>query len=176
MGDGQAGAAVTVTISIAWIEGRNLLLLIDEFIGLVEGPRSPADPALARLTPIAYPDDDVAAAEFRRGTSDQLLDRRRRDAEEVRADLAGFAGEQDDSRDVLEAHEVVLAAARVDPWLRTLAAIRLVVASRLGIDRDDRHAVDDPRFHVYDWLGYRLEDLIQRADAIDQQGTSSATE
>lgn len=166
---------MTVTISIAMIEGRNLLHLVDEFIELVDGPRHDADPALARLTPVAYPDDDTASAEFRRGTSDELFDRRRRDAEEMRDDLARFDGDDDDRGDLLEARDVVLAPTRVEAWLRTLAAIRLVMASRLGIDRGDHHRADDARLHVYDWLGYRLEDLIQRAEAMDDEAAGSAT-
>lgn len=163
---------MSVTISMAWIEGRNLVQLIDEFLALVSGPRDDVDAALTRLTPTAYPDDDAAAAEFRRGTEADLLDRRRSDALAMRDDLHEFDSE-DDSRDALASHEIQVSQVGIDPWLRTLTAIRLVVASRLGIDRDDRHDVDDPRFHVYDWLGYRLEDLIRRADEGDDD---SATE
>lgn len=158
---------MTVTISIAWIEGRNLLHLLDEFLGLVEGPRDGADPALLRLAPVAYPGDDAAASEFRRGTESELFDRRRSDAIVMRDDLHEFDADDEDSRDMLTSHEVEVPLGHIDPWLRTLTAIRLVVASRLGVVSDDHHDADDPRFHVYDWLGYRLEDLIQRADAVD---------
>ncbi|MFJ4045132.1 DUF2017 family protein [Microbacterium sp. NPDC089987] len=167
---------MSVSISIAWIEGRNLLHLIDEFLELVAGPRMSADPALARLAPVAYPDDDAAAAEFRRGTRDELFDRRREDALVMRRDLVEFDDGDDDAggRDALAPHEVDIAPAHVDPWMRTLTAIRLVVASRLGVDHDDRHDPEDPRFHVYDWLGYRLDDLIQRADDADDEAASTA--
>jgi hypothetical protein len=153
-------------ITIAWVEGRNLLHLIDEFLSLVDEPRLGSDPALARLTPVAYPDDDAAAAEFRRSTGDELFDRRREDAATMRGDLAPF-DDDDDTRDPLAPQSVAVHAGHLDAWLRTLAAIRLVVATRLGIDHADHHEADDPRFHVYDWLGYRLEDLIQRADDAD---------
>ena len=156
---------MSITISLAWVEGRNLLHLIDEFLELVGSPPVGADPALSRLTPVAYPDDEAAAAEFGSSTTHELLDRRRTDALAMRDDLVGF--DDDDERDLLAAHEVDVAPERVDAWLRTLAAIRLVVASRLGIDQDDRHDADDPRFQVYDWLGYRLDDLVQRADDAD---------
>lgn len=163
---------MTVTIAMAWVEGRNLVHLIDEFLALVDGPRSSADPALARLAPVAYPDDDAAAAEFRRSTGDELFERRRTDALAMRDDLCAFdvdvdVDDDDDGRDLLAPQKVEVDPAHVDAWMRTLAAIRLVVASRLGVDHDDRHEADDPRFHVYDWLGYRLEDLIERADAAD---------
>ena len=158
---------MSVSISIAWIEGRNLLHLLDEFLDLVAGPRTGADPALARLAPVAYPDDEAAAAEFRRGTRDELFDRRREDAVVMREDLSDFDKDDDDDRDGLAMHDLGIPLAHVDAWMRTLAAIRLVVASRLGVDHDDHHDPEDPRFHVYDWLGYRLDDLIQRADEAD---------
>ena len=58
---------------------------------------------------------------------------------------------------------------RLDPedlqaWLRTLAALRLVLASRLGITTEDDHDGDDPRFGIYDWLGFRLDGLVRAAD------------
>lgn len=162
---------MTVTITLAWVEGRNLLHLTDEFLSLVEEPRRSSDPALARLTPVAYPDDDAAAAEFHRSTADELFDRRRADAVAMRDDLAPFDVD-DDTRDPLAPQSVEVHSGHLDAWLRTLAAIRLVVATRLGIDHADHHEADDPRFHVYDWLGYRLEDLIQRADDADDAATA----
>ena len=44
-----------------------------------------------------------------------------------------------------------------------LAAIRLVLATRLGIRSEEDHDEDDPRFGIYDWLGYRLDGLVQAA-------------
>lgn len=162
---------MSVVLSFAWIEGRNLLHLIDEFLSLIDASPND-DPALARLTPSAYPDDDAASAEFRLGTSHELLDRRRQDARAVRVDLADFDAEDEHSQDPLTPHELQVPAPRIDSWMRTLAAIRLVVASRLGVENADRHDDDDPRFHVYDWLGYRLDDLIRRADESDAQHPS----
>jgi len=158
---------VTVTISIAWVEGRNLLHLLDEFLGLVEGPRDGSDPALKRLAPVAYPDDHVAASEFSHGTESELFERRRSDAMAMHDDLLEFGAGGDTPRDPLAPYEVEVPIGHIDPWLRTLTALRLVVASRLGVVSDDQHDPGDPRFHVYDWLGYRLEDLIQRADEAD---------
>ncbi len=40
------------------------------------------------------------------------------------------------------------------------------IAERLGIESDDDHDPDDARFGVYDWLGYRLELVIEAADAL----------
>jgi len=163
---------MTLTVTLAWVEGRNLLHLVDEFASLLDAPRPGADPALRRLTPPAYPGDPEATAEFRRSTSGELLDRRRKDAARVRTDLVDFDGDEA-PRDTLT--PVELSLAEIDPWLRTLAAIRLVVAERLGIaETDHPHDPDDSRFAVYDWLGYRLEDLIQRADEEDDASAPDA--
>jgi len=164
---------VSLGVSMARIEGRNLVHLIDEFVELVTGPRPDADPALSRLAPAAYPDDDAASAEFRRGTRDELLDRRRQDALAMRADLTKFDG--DDMSEPLELHEVAVPQSHIDPWMRTLASIRLVVASRLGIDEEDQHDADDGRFQIYDWLGFRLDDLIRLADEADAGGPAADT-
>jgi len=55
----------------------------------------------------------------------------------------------------------VLARADAHAWLRTLAAVRLVLATRLGIGDADEHLDGDPRFGIYDWLGYRLDGLVR---------------
>ena len=63
-------------------------------------------------------------------------------------------------------------AADVSALLRTLSAIRLVLATRLGIQADDDHDASEPRFGIYDWRGYRLDSLISAIDAdSDPRGT-----
>ena len=61
--------------------------------------------------------------------------------------------------------ELMLSAPEAAAWLRTLAALRLVLASRLGIRTEDDHDPEDPRFGVYDWLGYRLELLVRARES-----------
>ena len=156
-------------LSFAMIEGQNLLHLVDEFIELLVGGRDTSDAGLDRLAPSAYPDDREAAADFRAATRSDLMDRRTADALDVRAALAVF--DRDDvepaTRAAMATHDVTVAADEVDAWLRTLSAMRLVVAARLGIDSADAHDPTDQRFHVYDWLGYRLDQLVQLADQRD---------
>jgi hypothetical protein len=115
--------------------------------------------------PDAYPDDEEAAQEFRHATRQDLLARRSSDAQRMLADLAG-AGALTPEADaqVDDVIDVALDPDAARAWLRTLAAIRLVIASRLGIETEEDHDEDDPRFGVYDWLGYRLEGLIQAID------------
>lgn len=154
----------SLALPLALIEGHHLLGLVDDYITLLDGTRAD-DPALDRLTPRAYADDDAATLEFRQATRDDLLDRRLTDALEVRTSLEDFDIEIDPDSDAALREQVVhIEAIAVDTWLRTLSTMRLVIASRLGIDRDDTHAPDDPRFGVYDWLGYRLDQLVLLAD------------
>lgn len=163
-----------IGIRIAEVEARNLLALVDELIAVIDDPRAATDPGVARLTPAAYPGDDAASSEFRDATRDALIDRRRSDALIVRDTLrplsaspaVGEGPPSSDAADLYE-HRLLLTDEQADAWLRTLAAMRLVVASRMGIVMADDHDPADPRFGVYDWLGYRLELLVRAADERD---------
>ena len=67
---------------------------------------------------------------------------------------------------------VVVRATDLEAWLRTITAIRLAQAVRLGIETaDDVQALeeldeDEPRavlYGMYEWLGHFLESLIDKA-------------
>src|SRR5699024_8420428 len=101
-------------------------------------------------------------------TRDALVERRVQDAHPVRERLDRFvAGMDPRQRAALISQPLSIPAEHLDGWMRTLAALRLVVASRLGIAISDDHEFTDPRFHLYDWLGYRLDELIRLADERD---------
>lgn len=156
--------AVTIVIPITVIEELHLAQLVDDFLELIDTSRDATDPAIARLTPSPYPDDADAAADFAESTRDDLLDRRLLDARRVRAALGTFPdGIEALEGEALTTRDLLVAADEIDPWLRTLTAIRLVIATRLGITTDDQVG-DDGRHDVYEWIGYRLELLIQAAD------------
>jgi len=66
-------------------------------------------------------------------------------------------------------HDLRIDPAEGDAWLRTLTAVRLAVATRLGItDAESAEELaelpeEDPRSYmvsVYDWLGFAQETLI----------------
>lgn len=155
-----------VRMQMAPVEELQLRRLVEDFRELLGAGRDLADPAIARLTPVAYTDDADAALEFRGGTQGDLLDRRDADAAVVSSAFSSIddelVGMSDDEPFV--AREVSVAAEDVDAWLRTLTAIRLVIATRLQIDSEEDHDSEDERFRVYDWLGYRLELLIEAAE------------
>lgn len=159
-----------IRFPLAVVEGMHLAGLIDEFTALLAAADD-ADPGIERLTPSAYPEDAEASAEFAAATRDDLRERRAADAAAVRHALAPFLAEAAKDLaedDVLAPRDVIIQAGQLDAWLRTLTALRLVIASRLDIsDDDDDRDPEDPRFGVYDWLGFRLDGLIEIADALD---------
>ncbi len=156
-----------LTMDITRIEALHLRELVAQFVDLLsEGGTD--DPAIARLTPSAYPDDPDAAREFRSVTERDLLRRRADDAGVVLADLA-VAGDVTEVADLPMEEAVEGLVIRLDPdraasWLRTLNAVRLVLAERLGIKREEDVDDADPRFGVYEWLGYRLDELVRAVE------------
>lgn len=154
-------SAAAVEITLVTLEGVRLDEVVDEYTTLLSSADT-NDEALDRLAPNPYPDDEHASRDFAEATRDDLLERRLADADVVRRALAPFqsfrASITDD--DMLRAHTLEVPRGEVDAWLRTLNAIRLVLATRLGIIEDDDHDPEDSRFGIYDWIGYRLELLI----------------
>ena len=157
-----------IALELTRLEAAHLAGLVSQFAELVEDS-SAADPAIGRLVPDAYPDDAEAARDFRDLTEDDILSRRRSDAALVLASLRDASRIPDDPESpiLLEEAEIRLDRDAVQAWMRTLAAIRLVLASRLGIEGPDDHDDDDPRFGIYDWLGYRLHGLVTAVDDED---------
>jgi len=132
------------------------------------GPTTePDDPVLARLFPTAYPDDEEAAAEFRRFTEGGLRDTKARSAAMIIDTLeeAGLPTELDE--DGLHI-DVELDTGAATTWLKSFTDIRLALATRLGVEEGDEDfwltlPDDDARAHVhdiYDWVGYLQETLV----------------
>lgn len=165
-------AGRTVVLELTRMEAAHLAGLVTQFAELLEDAESTAgDPAIARLVPDAYADDAEASTEFRDMTERDLLDRRRQDAGEVLSSLSEPATLPYDAEPgdevLMELVELRLEPDALRAWLRCLAAIRLVLATRLGIRSEEDHDLDDPRFGIYEWLGYRLDGLVQAASEDD---------
>lgn len=157
--------ARTLVIPLSVIERVQLVALVEQFADLVSDTADAStDPALRRLAPDAYPDDDDATAEFHDLTRTDLLGRRADDAGTVlrmlRADGPLPDVERLDDAGAMTSAPVTLDPHEADAWLRTLAALRLVLASRLGVDTDPDAAGDDPRLFLYEWLGAMLDALV----------------
>ena len=156
-----------VVLELTRMEAAHLAGLVGQFSDLLaEGATD--DPAIARLVPDAYRDDPAAAREFREVTQRDLLERRSADAAVVLATLAPAAGvitAETPPHDpaLMEVVQLHLDSDELQAWLRNLAALRLVLAERLGIRSEEDHDGDDARFGIYDWLGYRLDGLVRAA-------------
>ena len=161
-----------VVLEITRLEAAHLTQLLLQFTDLLAGSGSeagatPPAPAVARLVPDAYADDPEASREFRDLTSRELLDHRTADANAVLRTLAVRGRQLDPAAlkgDAAQELSVSLDDESLRAWLRTLTALRLVLASRLDIRTEQDHDDDDPRFGIYDWLGYRLDGLIRAVD------------
>ena len=135
-------------------EGQDPLAAI---VGMTSGPVAvPDDPALARLLPDAYADDDSAAAEFRRFTEQDLREGKRASATTVLATLAPLLG---------RGGRLALDRDQVDDWLGALNDLRLVLGTRLEVTEETELDVpdDDPHAQallVYGWLGWLQESLL----------------
>lgn len=123
--------------------------------------RLPEDPALARLFPNAYDEDDDSN-EFRQVTEQGLLNRKLQDAMLVTSELG--LGDGDDL--AAPPIGVEITPATLPAWVRTVTALRLAIAARIGLDSADDHArlleADDTRgtVLVFDWLAAILESVL----------------
>jgi hypothetical protein len=135
-----------------------------------------ADPAMVRLLPSAYPDDDEAAAEFRRFTADDLTGRKIAHAQAVLATLEAPAAEGTTGDEPIPRRrgsgskgprpdERRLDTAAQQAWLRSLTDLRLTLGTRLGITDEGLPSGAESHLQamhaVFDWLGYLQESLLQ---------------
>lgn len=121
----------------------------------------PEDPALARLFPDAYEGGGNASA-FRRVTEQGLLNRKLQDALTVTSELGPGSDPEDPAPVTLEITEATFPA-----WIRTLTALRLAMAARVGLEIEEDHdrLLEDEESRgtvlVYDWLAAILESLLR---------------
>ncbi|WP_406096535.1 DUF2017 domain-containing protein [Streptomyces sp. NBC_01013] len=197
-GGGAAVALDEVEIAIL----RSLAVQLLELIGpgdepaegedplaalFAEGPSEPpSDPALARLFPEAYGDDDTelraASAEFRRFTENDLRTRKRDDALVVVRTLDALTPQPEEAprsesgrgggRGAGGVAVLTLDADECRSWLGSLNDLRLTIGTRLEVSDEDgsedgslyRLPDSDPRkpmVMAYLWLGALQETLIE---------------
>ncbi|MFJ5225721.1 DUF2017 domain-containing protein [Streptomyces sp. NPDC088400] len=179
-GGGAAVALDEVEISIL----RSLAVQLLELIGpgeepaqgedplaslFTEGPSEPpADPALARLFPDAYGDDDDElrgySSEFRRFTENDLRSRKREDGVAMVRSLDALVSAGEGGA-VLK-----LTPEDCRHWLGALNDLRLTIGTRLEVSDEDesgelyRLPDSDPRkpmVMAYLWLGALQETLVE---------------
>jgi len=108
------------------------------------------DPALARLFPDGYSDDEHASADFRRFTEQDLRAQKVAALSTVIKTLSEWQGVSSVSPE------------QAQDWLKALNDIRLVLGTRLEItDASDRDTdPEDPGMHLYNYLTYLQGTLI----------------
>lgn len=111
------------------IEAAVLRELTEQLLVMVESADH-RDAAMRRLLPDAYPEDPDASSEFRRLTQHDLTSRK--------ADAARTL-----VRSVGDGGAIRLGDDDGWEWLRALTDLRLVLASRLGIDGDEDEGDDE---------------------------------
>jgi Domain of unknown function (DUF2017) len=127
-------------------------------VGIDPVAQTPDDPALRRLLPDAYIDDEAAAGEFRRYTERDLRESKAGNARRVDAQLEE------------QGREVTISGDAIPAWLGFLNDTRLTIGTRLEISEENHDVLadlpdSDPRaglFQVYDWLTFLQESIVQR--------------
>jgi hypothetical protein len=142
-------------------EARLLTGLAEQIVELLETRNADEpDAVLERLLPTAYRDDEADAAEFRRLTEDDLVAAKVSNARTMSSVLDIPPG--------VTTVEVRMDSVAAGAWLRALTDIRLGLAVRLGIERDDEVPVLDDAgeaiYEVYYWLGALQESLVSAVD------------
>lgn len=137
----------------------------------------PDDPALARLFPDAHEDSEQASM-FRRVTEQGLLNRKLQDATVVihalglpnPTDVFGERTTEAEVASASEPVEVMISPDTFAAWVRTLTALRLAVAARIGLESVEDHdrllLDDDTRGTVLvcDWIAAILESVLSMRD------------
>ncbi len=129
------------------VEERNLLMrLMGELEALLSGDQD--HDLLARLYPVAYPDDEEKEAEYQRLMREELVASRLEAIEAVRAALDPERAE-------------LLSEAETVALMQSINSGRLVLGTMLGITddttADEADAADTPEHHLYDFLSWLLE-------------------
>ena len=111
------------------------------------------DPALGRLFPPAYWDDEARNAEYRRLMHDDLVESKLAAAAVVEATV---------ERTRLSEEELLA-------WMGALNDLRLVLGTRLGVTEDPADAPDDaapeaPAYALYSYLGWLQEQVVAALD------------
>jgi hypothetical protein len=141
------------------IEADILLELAGEVATLLQSASSrPGDPALARLLPDGYRDDDEAAADFRRYTQGGLVERKVQNAMVLRETLSAAARATGPT-------PIQLDDRAAGAWMRALADMRLSLAARLGITDEESIPSDPDLADLYDWLAFVQDSLVRALEA-----------
>jgi hypothetical protein len=155
-----------ITLKLAGSDAQLLANLATQIAGLLAGrDEVENDPAIERLLPDAYRDNDADAAEFRRFTEEELADDKIRRALGM-AELLAPDGRSDAASE--GPVRLTLDVPTALDWMRTFTDIRLALATRLGIVDDTSPIMvdDESQFTlaIYTWLGQLQWALVRTVD------------
>ena len=123
---------------------------LELMLGMNGSTQISQDPALARLFPDGYFEDEHASADFRRFTEQDLRQQKIAALNDVRKALQATA------------NPAVISDLQAQSWLKALNDLRLVLGTRLEIsdDNDFDFDSDEPGIHLYNYLTYLQGTLI----------------
>lgn len=124
---------------------------LELMLGMNGSTQISKDPALARLFPDGYSEDEHASSDFRRFTEQDLRQQK--------------VATLNDVREAMQAIEypTVVSTSHAQSWLKALNDLRLVLGTRLEIsdDNDFDFDSDEPGIHLYNYLTYLQGTLIE---------------
>ena len=155
----------TILLELEDYERNVLIDLFNQLTDLIDAPNAasdpltvlaasmhevpePQDPALARLFPSAYIDDEQSAADFRKFTQAELQTTK---SGKISIALNSIEADQPE-------YTIDLPTALA--WLSALNDVRLVFATRIGVDDDFDHESEEPGAMIYGWLTWLQGDLL----------------
>ena len=108
------------------------------------------DPALARLFPDGYSEDEHASADFRRFTEQDLRQAKLDALNDVRLMLMDLSGKS------------IVTPTQAKSWLKAINDLRLVLGTRLEItdEGETDFDTDEPGIHLYNYLTYLQGTLL----------------
>lgn len=108
------------------------------------------DPALARLFPDGYSEDEHASADFRRFTEQDLRAQKIAAVASAQETLSEWIGKS------------TLTQQQAQDWIKALNDLRLVLGTRLEItdEVETDFEADEPGIHLYNYLTYLQGTLI----------------
>ena len=123
---------------------------LELMLGMNGSTQISQDPALARLFPDGYSEDEHASADFRRFTEQDLRQQKIAALTDVRKGIQAAA------------NPAVISDLQAQSWLKALNDLRLVLGTRLEIsdDNDFDFDSDEPGIHLYNYLTYLQGTLI----------------
>lgn len=123
---------------------------LEHMLGMNGSTQISKDPALARLFPDGYSEDEHASSDFRRFTEQDLRQQKIATLDDVRKAIQA------------NSNPTVVSALEAQSWLKALNDLRLVLGTRLEIsdNKDFDFDGDEPGMHLYNYLTYLQGTLI----------------